>query len=140
MSTILLSNGELVNVPSGADPVVFKRIQEAKLRWTAKPKRKPATRKASTGRTTRRSQKAAMDSVTSLATLTLVERVNGGKVLNAWGRATGDPQDEAVGWAMAQAARRIRSEIKPVSDDLPFDGSATGTDDWADDYGLGAAI
>ena len=79
--TIILSNGDLVNVPPGANPIIFRRIEETKLFLAAhpKPKRKQAkrtTRKASAGRTSQRSQKAAMDSAISLATLTLVERVN----------------------------------------------------------------
>ena len=78
--TIILSNGSLVNVPPGANPIIFRRIEETKLFLAAhpKPKRKPAktARKASSGRPSQRSQKAAMDSAISLATLTLVERVN----------------------------------------------------------------
>jgi hypothetical protein len=119
--TIVLSNGDLVNVPAGANPIIFARIEETKLFLAAhpKPKRKPAktTRKALSGRPSQRSQKAAMDS--------------------------------AVGWAMAETVRRVRSEIKPVRDDIPFDPQGGGGDSgeeltfassadlWPDDYGLG---
>jgi hypothetical protein len=76
--TIILSNGDLVNVPPGANPIIFARIKETELFLAAHPKRKPAktARKASSARPSQRSQKAAMDSVISLATMTLVERVN----------------------------------------------------------------
>jgi hypothetical protein len=75
-STIILSNGQTVAVPPGANPIIFRRIEETKLFLAANPKpKRKATRRASNGRS-QRSRKAAMDSVINLATLTLVERVN----------------------------------------------------------------
>jgi hypothetical protein len=83
--TIVLSNGKSVNVPPGANPITFRRIEETRLSLLANPKpRKRTTRKAS-GKTTKRSQKAAMENVTALATLTLVERVNSEPAIpNSW--------------------------------------------------------
>lgn len=84
-------------IPTGADLTLWRRMLD-NYNPAAKPKRK-ATRKtaASTGRSpstgsgrSKRSRKAAMDSVIGLATLKLVERVNG-KTLNAWGRAADIP-------------------------------------------------
>ena len=81
--TIILSNGSLVNVPPGANPIIFRRIKETELFLAAhpKPKRKPAkraARKASAGRPSQRSQKAAMDSAVGWAIAETVRRVNGG--------------------------------------------------------------
>jgi len=103
--TIILSNGSLVNVPPGANPIIFRRIKETELFLAAhpKPKRTPsgttkrgkpakrATRKASAGRPSQRSQKAAMDS--------------------------------AVGWAIAETVRRVNG-----GDDIPFDGDYSDYD------------
>ena len=76
MSQIILSNGSLVNVPPGANPIIFRRIKETELFLASHPKQKPAKRTTRKPQASRKSNYAKMQSAISLATLTLVERVN----------------------------------------------------------------
>jgi hypothetical protein len=52
MDKIILSNGEIVNVPEGADPEYVRRMHEARLYREAhpRPKRKRASRSRATSR------------------------------------------------------------------------------------------
>jgi hypothetical protein len=77
-STIILSNGQTVAVPPGANPIIFRRIEETKLFLAANPKpKRKATRRASNGKASKKSNYAKMQSVIAGATMELVERVNG---------------------------------------------------------------
>lgn len=74
---ITLSNKTVVEVPEGADPARFRRIEEARLKKMANPtKSKRQSQRCDTGRS-KRSRYAAMQAVLSGATLELVKRVNG---------------------------------------------------------------
>lgn len=68
---ITLSNKLVVEVPEGADPAAFRRLQEAKIRLAGQPRK--ATRRREYQR---KSSKRRMDSVIGRAVLGLVERVN----------------------------------------------------------------
>lgn len=76
MTTIILSNGNEIEVPDGADPIAFRRFVEARLRQLANPKPRNATSRRNAGHS-KRSRYAAMQSVIGRAALTLIERVNG---------------------------------------------------------------
>ncbi|MCL4296535.1 MAG: hypothetical protein KJ077_12440 [Anaerolineae bacterium] len=76
MNTVTLSNGQIVEVPQGADPAYFKRFEEARLRLAANPKPKKAKKSSSSRKPTKRSSYARMQSVLAISMLELVERVN----------------------------------------------------------------
>lgn len=74
--SIVLSNGDIVKVPEGADPADFRKYAEALALRRANPQ--TGKRRSYAGRRpSRRSQYARMQSVIGLAMLELVERVNG---------------------------------------------------------------
>lgn len=76
MSTtkIILSNQEVVNVPEGADPILFRRIQEARIKLAANPKK--ASKKQTSRKASKKSNYAKMQSAIGRATVELIERVN----------------------------------------------------------------
>jgi len=71
---ITLSNGQIKEVPEGADPKYFRKFEEAKLRRQGKPKRRKAGSR--TRRNSRKTNYAQQVIARGKAIAELVERVN----------------------------------------------------------------
>lgn len=72
-TAIVLSNGEFVNVPDGADLETFRKLQEARLRLIANPKKSPK-RKSSPSRSRKSGKRTLRSTVPFALSLSSAER------------------------------------------------------------------